>query len=347
MEQTDSLSTIRIRDRAIIQFCFNLKMSAAEAFKKCTEAYPHDGPSKTLVYDRYKYHREGGNSLEEEERGGNVRDYDTIVDVAAYVEQFPSVSVRSISKELEISRPTIASVLEDNLHMTRLRPRYVAHDLSPSHKAMRVSFGQEMLKILTADEPHDFVHIVTGDETMVPLRNDEDFEWAEMNTPRPIASRPTYFPQKVMMTVFWSVEGFHVVDQLPKKTTMDAVYFQKRILDPLKDLLKPELSTIPIWVHYDNCGPHKATATADYLTELGFKRMMHPSYSPDLAPCDFTIFSNVKRKLKGYVAKTHDEMASVFRQKLLEITREERIATMYNWMKRLSFVTTNGGEVYY
>jgi hypothetical protein len=150
-----------------------------------------------------------------------------------------------------------------------------------------------------------------------------------------------------MMTVFWSVNGFHVVDQLPKKTTMDAVYFQTRILDPLKELLKPEESTVPIWLHYDNCGPHKAIFTSDYVCELGFSRIPHPPYSPDLAPCDFTIFANVKSKLKGHVAKTHDEIACLFRQKLPEIFREERIATMYDWMKRLDYVIQSGGEIYF
>jgi hypothetical protein len=212
MEDRDSPATIRIRDRAVIQFCYNLGMTGADALKKCKQAFGRDAPSKTLIYDRYEYHREGGLSLEEDERGGNVRDYDTIVDVAAYVEQFPSVSVRSISKGLEICRPTISSVLRDDLHMAPLRPRYVAHDLTATHKAMRVSMGQTMLSILAADEPHHFVHIITGDETMVPLRNDEDYTWAEVGTPRPLMSRPTYFPQKVMMTVFFSVQGFHVVD---------------------------------------------------------------------------------------------------------------------------------------
>jgi histone-lysine N-methyltransferase SETMAR len=347
MEHTDSPATIRIRDRAVIQFCYNVGMTGADALKMCKQAFGRDAPSKTLIYDRYEYHREGGVSLEEDERGGNVRDFDTIVDVGAYVDQFPSVSVRSISKELDISRPTISSVLRDDLHMAPLRPRYVAHDLNASQKAMRVSLGRTMLKILASDKPNEFVHIITGDETMVPLRNDEDFTWAEVGTPRPLMSRPTYFPQKVMMTVFWSVEGFHVVDKLEKKTTMNAAYFQSKIIDPLNAIFQPKTSSHTIWIHYDNCGPHRATATGNYVDQLGFVRMLHPPYSPDLAPCDFTIFANVKRQLNGYVAKTHDEMAEMFRTKLRGITREERIAAMNSWMNRLEYVIKSGGEVYY
>jgi hypothetical protein len=345
MKRTDSLSTVRIRDRAIIQFCFNLGMPGTQALELCTEAFPADPPSKTLIYDRYKYHREGGHSLEEESRGGNVRDWDMVADVGAYVDRFPSVSVRSISKEMEISRSTIASVLRDTLHMAPLKPKFIAHELSASQKAKRVRDGKEMLKILTDDSIHDFEHIVTGDETMVPLRNDEEYEWAEVGTPRPLVGRSDYHPRKVMMSVFWSTSGFLVVDKLPPKTTIDATYFQTRILDPLKDLLKPESSPYPIWFHCDNCPAHHARTTVARLAEYGFRRMPHPPYSPDLAPCDFSIFGTVKRKLKGCVAKTDDEIAQMFREKLLEISREERLATMWNWMKRLQFVIESGGEV--
>jgi histone-lysine N-methyltransferase SETMAR len=180
---------------------------------------------------------------------------------------------------------------------------------------------------------------------MVPLRNDEDYEWAEMGTARPVVGRSDYHPQKVMLTVFWSVDGFLVVDKLPPKVTIDAAYFQKRILDPLQEILKPKESPHPIWLHYDNCPAHLAKTTTAHLAQLGFHRMPHPAYSPDLAPCDFYLFGTVKRQLKGYVAKTDDEIAYAFNQKLLGISREERLATMGNWMKRLRSVIESGGEV--
>ena len=35
------------------------------------------------------------------------------------------------------------------------------------------------------------------------------------------------------------------------------------------------------------------------LQELGFELLPHPPYSPDLAPSDFFLFSNLKRMLAG------------------------------------------------
>jgi hypothetical protein len=36
-----------------------------------------------------------------------------------------------------------------------------------------------------------------------------------------------------------------------------------------------------------------------HLTNLGFTRMEHPPYSPDLASCDFFLFGAMKEKLSG------------------------------------------------
>ncbi len=35
------------------------------------------------------------------------------------------------------------------------------------------------------------------------------------------------------------------------------------------------------------------------LVELGYKLLPHPLYSPDLAPCDFFLFPNLKKSLAG------------------------------------------------
>lgn len=35
------------------------------------------------------------------------------------------------------------------------------------------------------------------------------------------------------------------------------------------------------------------------MHNLGFELLPHPPYSPDLAPCDFHLFPNVKKLLRG------------------------------------------------
>ena len=41
---------------------------------------------------------------------------------------------------------------------------------------------------------------------------------------------------------------------------------------------------------------HNSILVTDYLTKMGIKTVPHPPYSPDLAPCDFWLFTKLKEK---------------------------------------------------
>ena len=46
--------------------------------------------------------------------------------------------------------------------------------------------------------------------------------------------------------------------------------------------------------HQDNTQVHNSILVTDYLTIMGIKTVLHPSYSPDLAPCDFWLFPKLR-----------------------------------------------------
>jgi transposase len=52
-------------------------------------------------------------------------------------------------------------------------------------------------------------------------------------------------------------------------------------------------------LHHDNVAAHTSLKTADFVTNNNMVIVPHPPYSPDLAPCDFTLFPKLKMKLKG------------------------------------------------
>ena len=51
--------------------------------------------------------------------------------------------------------------------------------------------------------------------------------------------------------------------------------------------------------HYDNAPAHSASQTNLELSLLGFHRLLHSPYSPDLAPLDFAYFPTLKSNLRG------------------------------------------------
>ncbi|EGI60951.1 Histone-lysine N-methyltransferase SETMAR, partial [Acromyrmex echinatior] len=44
------------------------------------------------------------------------------------------------------------------------------------------------------------------------------------------------------------------------------------------------------------------------LVELGYELLPHPPYSPDLAPCDFFLFPNLKKSLAGQKFQSNEEV---------------------------------------
>ena len=52
-------------------------------------------------------------------------------------------------------------------------------------------------------------------------------------------------------------------------------------------------------MHHDNAPAHKALSVREFLASKQITALVHPAYSPDLAPNDFFPFPKIKEILKG------------------------------------------------
>jgi len=75
------------------------------------------------------------------------------------------------------------------------------------------------------------------------------------------------------------------------------VEYYSSLLVKLKDILKEKrrgkFTKGALFLH-DNAPAHRALATQKKLVYLGFQCLDHPSYSLDLAPSDYHLFSGLK-----------------------------------------------------
>ncbi|UYV67581.1 hypothetical protein LAZ67_5001283 [Cordylochernes scorpioides] len=86
---------------------------------------------------------------------------------------------------------------------------------------------------------------------------------------------------------------FVAVDESGKTITGE---YYSTFLDRLKEELRTKcsrLARIKVLFHHENAPRHRLNVAADKLFELGFQS--YPPYSPDLAPCDFFLFPNLKK----------------------------------------------------
>ena len=60
--------------------------------------------------------------------------------------------------------------------------------------------------------------------------------------------------------------------------------------------------------HQDNAPCHKSMKTMAKLSKLGYKLLLHPPYSPDLAPGDYWLFADLEKMLQGKIFGSNEEV---------------------------------------
>ena len=63
--------------------------------------------------------------------------------------------------------------------------------------------------------------------------------------------------------------------------------------------------------HHDNAPPHTSANTELEMAVIGFQRLQHPPYSPDLAPLDFAYFPLLKSHLRGTKFSSDQEIRNM------------------------------------
>ena len=102
----------------------------------------------------------------------------------------------------------------------------------------------------------------------------------------------SYFDSTGMIYMQWVPTGQTVSKEYKVEILRE---FRKRFLGKRPALFKSAQDNAPV---------HNSILVTDYLTKMGIKTVHHPSYSPDLAPCDFCLFP----KLRDCHYETIEEM---------------------------------------
>jgi hypothetical protein len=134
----------------------------------------------------------------------------------------------------------------------------------------------------------------------------------------PERERHTIQSEKVMLTIAWNPTGFDLIDFLSRRAKFNGTHDVTNLLSPLAIWREAqiEMTDRKLIVHSDNSGAHTARRALDFLEQNGMERAPHPPYSPDLAPCDFSLFGSVKnlradREIAD-VVKLHEAVIAIF-----------------------------------
>ena len=125
---------------------------------------------------------------------------------------------------------------------------------------------------------------------------------------------------------FFDSTGMIYMHWVPTGKTVNKEYYVK-VLRELKKRFcrkRPALFKSGQWhFHQDNAPVHNSILVTDYLTKMGIKKVRHPPYSRDLAPCDFSLFPKLKEKLRGCRYETIEEMKEAVTKVIDTLTQED------------------------
>ena len=87
------------------------------------------------------------------------------------------------------------------------------------------------------------------------------------------------------------------IDFAGARTTINSEYYSNLVKETRSRRRKPRKADL--WILHDNAPIHSASHTTETLDKCSFRKVIHPPYSPDLAPSDFYMFQHLKRHLAG------------------------------------------------
>jgi hypothetical protein len=194
---------------------------------------------------------------------------------------------------------------------------------------------------------HNFEGIATDDESWFQYSSYSDSMFAgsrESVVPR---IRRDISRQKTMLTIFFTSTRLLVLETLPKGTKFNQDYFIDAIFPRLyneKRRISRKEGFPAFSVHMDNSMCHNGNKISEKLAKRSIEPAPHPTYSPDLSPCDFWLFGTIKHNMKDREFQSQQEILSAVAKLWNDLTFADVQRVFQEWMERLTWVVGNNGE---
>ena len=126
--------------------------------------------------------------------------------------------------------------------------------------------------------------------------------WGKWNEQPPTTPKAGLHPKKVMLCTRWDWKGVLYYELLLENQTINSNKYCSQ-LDQLKAALDEKrlelVNRKRIIFHQNNTRPHVSLMTRHKRLQLGCEVLIHPPYSPDIAPSDFHLLRSLQNSLNG------------------------------------------------
>uniref|UniRef100_A0A8R1DHT2 HTH_48 domain-containing protein n=1 Tax=Caenorhabditis japonica TaxID=281687 RepID=A0A8R1DHT2_CAEJA len=152
------------------------------------------------------------------------------------------------------------------------------------------------------------------DESWVLYNNDTDRAvWIPRGEEPPVQPKAYLHEKKCLLSCFWGAKLYY--ELLPQGRTVNATTYSNQLVSLALAIREKRPRRSAVHLLHDNARPYVAKATQAKLQELNWDMVLHPPYSPDIAPSDsdYHLFRPLKLFLKDKrFAKCEDLKMAVF-----------------------------------
>lgn len=313
---------------------YQLGHSAAESRRNINKAMGHDAFSYSTAKYWHMRFKTGCESLKDKDRLGRPPRINQTAVLAA-IEDNPTLTTGMLAEAFDCSNAQINRILHQ-LGKMHLQGRWIPHNLTQISKNLRVDAAEQLLARFNQCKFLD--RLITCDEKWISLYNPrQSGQWRSRNQPPVSQPRPDWRIKKVMLCVWWWRGGIIHWELLDEGATITANYYcaqLNRVEAKLQDPAFAALVRKGIIFLQDNAKPHKSKKTLDKIERMGWEALLHPAYSPDLAPSDYHLFRSMQHSLAGrrfedrdavenFVSEYFDSKSSDFYKRGIELLPEK------------------------
>ena len=251
------------------------------------------------------------------------------------------VTIKEMSLKSGICTSTIQRILKKDLKLKKKCASFVPAVLADHHKARRRDVCNFFTRLM-GQSPRVFRNLVTMDESWVyvwdPALRIHNKEWLRAGEDRPLVPRKTIATAKVMLVAFYDSKGMVYFEYVQCPQTVNQQVFRGilRRFDAAHQCRRPHAAVHGRrFLHMDNAPAHNAGLTLALVAQLGWTRLPQPAYSLDLAPCDFWLFSRLKKNLRGVRFRSLADLKEAVSDEIAMIpAMEYRHSLLVSWPRQ-------------
>ena len=182
--------------------------------------------------------------------------------------------------------------MHEHLSVKKFGWKWVPRLLTVDQKQESVNDSERCLELFQRNKMDVFMRYETMNEIWIhhytPESNWQSAEWTANGENRPKRPKTQMSAGKVLAPVFWDAHGILFIYYLGKEITINSKYYMALLLRLKEEIGKkrPQIKK----------------------KKVLFEFFPHPPHSPDLAPSDYYLFTNLKRMLHGERFGSNEEV---------------------------------------